>query len=234
MKNKSRFRFVFFFLVLAHIGYTQEPRLKFFEKDPDTIFYEKYAHKKRIPLGIKQQAYIALSYYPELKDTRITFRFRKRKTPLTSRPRFFSVFLPKHKRAYVITISTKTKPVLTPILFTALPYNAQIGVLGHEIGHIVEYKTRSSFQLIGLAFKISNSAFADKFEFDTDERTIAHGLGYQLLDWSKYVRQALGIAAWKGANEKLAKGNHPKTNQRYMNPETIEKYIATYTKYSKE
>lgn len=234
MKNKSLFRFVFFFLILAHIGYAQEPRIKFFEEDYDINFYEKYAYRKRIPLEIRQQAYTALSYYPELKDTRITIRFRKRKTPLTSRPRFFSVFLPKHKRSYVITISTKTKPVLAPILFAALPYNAQIGVLGHEIGHIVEYRTKNSLQLVGLAFKISSSDFVDKFEFDTDERTIAHGLGYQLLDWSKFVRQALGVAAWKGADEKLAKGNQSKTNQRYMNPETIEKYIAIYTKYSKE
>ncbi len=193
--------------------------------------YEEFSEKKKFPRDAQPQVLTALSHYPQLKDTRIVFRFRKRKTPLTSRPRISHVFLPKKWRTYVITISTETAQSFAPILFSKLPYNAQIGVLGHEIAHILEYRELSSFQLIGLGFKMGKPDFVDRFEFKTDERTIANGLGHQLLNWSIFVREALGIVEWKGASEELESGNAPEVNQRYMNPATIKKYMAKSPQY---
>ena len=226
MVKNLKFWFLILFLAPCILTYGQTPKMKFFPEDFVSAEYEEYAFKKKFPEEIKSQVLTALSYYPKLKDTRITFRFKKKKTPLTSRPRILHVFLPKKWRTYVITISTETTENFTPILFTKLPYNAQIGVLGHEIAHVVDYKTKASFQLIGLGFKIGKPSFVDQFEFKTDERTIAHGLGYQLLDWSTFVRKALGIIEWKGASQALETGNVPKVNQRYMNPETIKNYMA--------
>jgi hypothetical protein len=223
-----------FFVFYIWVGNTQKPVKEFDSASYDSILYEDYATNKKIPQSIRPQVLTALSFYPELKDSKIIFRFKKRKTPLTSRPRIFSVFRGKKKRAYVITLSSETKKHLAPILFSKLPYNAQVGVLGHEIGHIVEYKEKSSVQLIGLSLKLFNSTFVDSFEFETDKRTIEHGLGYQLLDWSIFVRQALNITEWKGASKELSAGNKPEVNQRYMNPETIRKYIKNSEVYSPE
>ena len=85
---------------------------------------------------------------------------------------------------------------------------------------------------MGLGFKLGKPSFVDRFEFETDKRTINQGLGYQLLDWSVFVRKALGIIEWKGASEALESGNVPEANQRYMNPETIKKYVAQNPLYS--
>ena len=223
----------FLFLVLfTSLVYCQTPRVEYHLEDFQISEYEKYSFRKKIPVEIQAQVLTALSYYPQLKDTRIKFRFKKRKTPLTSRPRIMHVFLPKKWRTYVITLSTKTTESFDPILFSRLPYNAQIGVLGHEIAHILEYRAQSSFQLIGLGFKIGNPSFVDRFEFETDARAIANGLGYQLLDWSIFVRKALGIVEWKGASEELESGNVPEANQRYMNPQTIRKYMAKDPRYN--
>ena len=221
-----------FLVLFTSLVYCQTPQVEFHPEDFQISEYEKYSFRKKIPVEIQAQVLTALSYYPQLKDTRIKFRFKKRKTPLTSRPRIMHVFLPKKWRTYVITLSTKTTESFDPILFSRLPYNAQIGVLGHEIAHILEYRAQSSFQLIGLGFKIGNPSFVDRFEFETDARAIANGLGYQLLDWSIFVRKALGIVEWKGASEELESGNVPEANQRYMNPETIKKYVAQNPLYS--
>ena len=203
----------------------QVPTKKFVSADFNLTDYLVYEKNKKIPEKIREQALIALSFYPELQDTKIIFRLKKKKTPLTSRPRIFSVFRGKKKRAYVITISSQAKEHLAPILFSKLPYNAQVGVLGHEIGHIVEYKEKSSLQIIGLSFKLFNTDFVDSFEFNTDKRTVEHGLGYQLLDWSIFVRKALNVVEWKGASVDLSDGNKPEATQRYMNPETIKNNI---------
>ncbi|MEM9076999.1 MAG: hypothetical protein AAGC43_08165 [Bacteroidota bacterium] len=232
MKRSLKFMFLILFTVSSSLFHAQTPKVEFYPEDFNSSDYKEYEFRKKIPKEIQAQVLTALSYYPQLKYTRIKFRFKKRKTPLTSRPRISHVFLPKNWRTYVITISKETTESFAPILFSRLPYNAQIGVLGHEIAHILDYKSQTSFQLIGLGFKIGKSSFVDRFEFETDERTIAHGLGYQLLDWSIFVRKALGIMEWKGASETLESGNISGTNERYMNPETIKKYIAQNPLYN--
>ena len=46
----------------------------------------KYGNKKTLPIGFEQQTLIALSYFPELVDIKIKFRFKNRITPLATRP----------------------------------------------------------------------------------------------------------------------------------------------------
>ena len=220
-----------FFVFYVSLIQSQQPVKEFFPKDFTEQKFEAYGKKKRIPESIRPQVLTALSYYPELKNTRITFRFRKRTTPLASRPRFFSAFLPKGIRSYVITISTESNSKLSPILFKNLPYNAQIGVIGHEIAHTVYYKKRTSFQLIGIASKLGNTKFVDNFEYETDKRTIQHGLGYQLLAWSEFVRSALQIKEWTGFNED-EKSFDNSNGERYMNPKSIKDYIKTFPSYN--
>jgi hypothetical protein len=55
-------------------------------------------------------------------------------------------------------------------------------------------------------------------------RCIEHGLGYQLLAWSVQVREKLQVKEWKNVSAKSS-------SERYMNPETIEKYIKESKKY---
>lgn len=178
------------------------------------------------------QVLTALSFYPELRNVRIKFRVRKRKTPLTSRPRILSVFRKKKNRNYVITISNATTDRLTPILLSNLPYNAQIGVLGHELAHISHYNTQNTFQLIGLSLGMLRSTYVDEFEWNTDKSTIEHGLGYQLYDWSSYVRNALNIREWLGASQDVLDADLLKPKERYMNPKTILKHIQSNEQYN--
>ncbi len=228
--TKRIFHLVFFAVPLSFI-FGQSPVRKFDSSQYDSEFYLQFAPKKKFPKEIASQVLTALSFYPELSNVKIIFRIKKRKTPLTSRPRILSVFRRKKNRCYVITISSETTEQLSPILFDRLPYNAQIGVLGHELGHITEYNSKNTFQIIGLSFSILNSKFVDKFEWNTDKIAIDHGLGYQLLDWSSYVRNTLNILEWKGATKDLANGNELQVNQRYMNPITIIRYIKERSIY---
>ena len=184
-----------------------------------------YSTYKIIPEHIKPQVLFALSHYPELKNTRIIFREKETLTPLTSRPRFFHTFKRKGHRTYIITISTKTSKLLDPILFKSLPFNAQVGVIGHELAHIVEYIKKSSFQILGIALGQLKSNYVDTFEYATDKRTIEHGLGYQLLSWSTYVRENLNIDQWHGSGESSEK---VKLTERYMNPNTIKEIMKTH------
>lgn len=208
-------------------GSAQNP-IKKFDKDIfDIQEYLPYAKNKSYPKKIEQQLLTALSFYPELKGVRIIFRYKKTKTPLTSRPRILHIFKRRKRRTYIITLSSETTTSYAPILFDNLPYNAQIGVLGHELGHIAYYINANSFKIIGLGFGLLNSKKVDTFEYNTDKATIEHGLGYQLYDWSVFVRKALGITAWKGTYKEKEQNT-----ERYMNPETILKIMEKHPLYN--
>lgn len=159
-------------------------------------------------------------YYPKLSHTHIKFRLKDTPIPLTARPRVWATFQrPKH-RQYLITISTKTSPRFEPLLLKNLSFNAQVGVIGHEMSHIADFQQRRGLYFIKLAFMHISKKYMDNFENKTDRRCIQHGLGYQLLSWSKEVREKLKIAQWRGI-----KGDEKDTRERYMSPESIMKWI---------
>ena len=125
------------------------------------------------------------------------------------------------KRDYEITISDSTEQMLTPILFQNLPFNAQIGVIGHELGHVIEFSSMVTIRIMEHAANSISSKYVDHFEFETDSICIAHGLGYQLLSWSTYVRHVMHKDNWDGADNV----HKPMMRERYMNPSTIQKRI---------
>lgn len=212
----------FFMLNSAAQTITQNFSLQTFPKETLEKFKIDFGTNKVILEKYEAQILIALSYYPELKNTKIEFRVKKTKTPLTSKPSMLSLFSSAKKRKYYVTISEQSNTYLAPILFKNLSFNAQIGLLGHELAHIANYRQKGfgkMFNIIGI--EIFSKKQVDKFEYNTDIVCINHGLGYQLLDWSKLVRQNLGRENWRGANNICT---NPK-KERYMNPESILKMI---------
>lgn len=171
---------------------------------------------KNLPEGYEWQALQALSYYPELKNTKIEFRMGNFQFAHTCRPKIPWLLNPFGARAYLITISKSLDGPLSDTLFGRLPLNAQIGVLGHELAHILDYEQKSAAQLImdGLGYGFYN--YRKQFENDTDLRTIRKGLGYQLLAWSKSVHHLL---------EADGRGD------LYFSPERIQSEIASDPTY---
>ena len=191
--------------------------ISFYKTDPTC------AQNKTIPIEFDSIINIALAYYPELCSTKIKFKGKRKMAPLSARPTLVSIFRRPSKRTYLIFISNKTNPKFSPILLKNLSLNAQIGVIGHELGHLSEYQSKRFFFFISLALKHFSKKSIDKFEFNTDKRCIEHNLGYQLLAWSKEVREKLNMNKWGGAN-------NPK-RERYMNPDTIQNIINSSTNY---
>ena len=175
---------------------------------------------KQMDSTFRLQIQGALMFYPELKNSRIKFRIRNVESPLAARPTFWAIFQKPENRTYLITISKKTSKKFTPILLKNLSFNAQIGVLGHELSHISFYNRQKGVYFIKLLFMQWNAKAMDNFENNTDKRCIAHGLGYQLLSWSTEVREKLHIKTWKGVDN-----NATLERERYMSPASILKEI---------
>jgi hypothetical protein len=224
---RKPFKQILIFVFLVNITFAQKINKVFYKDstdfylEQDTVFLNKI-----IPSAFNDVIRIALIYYPELNKTSVKFSVKKTISPLAARPTFWAIFRKPSKRKYIITISSSTNAKLMSILLKNLNFNSQVGVIGHELAHISFYQSKRGIYFIRLAVMHLSKRAIDKFEFDTDKKCIEHGLGFQLLSWSKEVRAKLNLPVWGGANNEYPK------RERYMNPETIITYINTSLLYT--
>lgn len=234
MKIKFKTFKILFLLTFLTINSSAQEIVKQFTKESYSNqklqdLKKEFGINKIIPTLYESQILIALSYFPELKDTNIEFRLKKNNTPLSSRPNLLGLLQSSKKRKYIITISEVTNSILEPILLKNLNFNAQIGVLGHELSHVSDYMSKGFGKMANLLWiEIFSKKQVDKFETRTDHICINHGLGYQLLDWSSSVRKNLNIEYWRGADNL----QHMTKKERYLNPETIIQVLKSKALYN--
>jgi len=147
---------------------------------------KKYSHKKKITSDCHLQSLIALSYFPELENTRIKFKQKKIKSTAQARPTILSSFRNKKKRKYLIILN-KNEQHDAP-LYGEFTFNAKVGLIGHELAHISKFTETGFFKLLKDGIKYRKKEFKSSFEKDTDKRTIEHGLGWQIYDFSSQLQ----------------------------------------------
>lgn len=172
-----------------------------------------YGKNKILPEGHELQALLALSHYPELRDVHVEFVQVETLIPLSSRPKVFSKMVKPEKQKYLVVISTKSTANLENVLLKNLPFNAQVGVLGHELGHTVYYLDKGFWDVLRIGISYLFPGYREKFEKDTDRRTINHGLGNQLYSWAKFIRE-------KDDKEKRGEGDNF-LDKYYLTPAEI-------------
>jgi hypothetical protein len=131
---------------------------------------------------------IARFFFPELDSTRIKIKEIKIKGSFnaTTRPAFFSLFFNgKSNRKYIIRVNSTA--INNKIRIDRMPFNALIGLFGHEISHILDYSVMSNCQIVWLGFSYLSRGYKEKYEKNIDQITIIKGLGWQLYDLEKYV-----------------------------------------------
>jgi hypothetical protein len=141
-----------------------------------------YGENKSFISSYEKQSLIALSYYPELQMVHIEFIFGNINTTMSCRPTFKSMLY--GERHYQIFINNN--PEFEGILLQDVPFNAQIGVIGHEFAHVFDYETRSFTGVLqrGLNYLTRNGK--KTYERSIDKLTIQKGLGWQLYDWADF------------------------------------------------
>lgn len=182
----------------------------------------EFGKEKIIPASIRLPALIALSHFPELATVRIRFEFKRSGLAYASRPDWTTMWYPRARWRYMIVLSTHSPKVPPSLLFDRLPFNAQIGILGHELCHTAYYINKRFHEIISTGVSYLNSDYRIKFENETDRETIRHGLGWQLLDFANHCR------------------NHPDAGTKfinwldkyYLNPSGIRNYIKADPSYS--
>lgn len=227
----------FFFLVLSltqcvSLSLTEglsmpKPTREYFEQSAQRNFdalFASYGNNKQLPPGFELQALIALSHYPELRDTKINFIVDDVSIPLSSRPHWSSMLRAAKNRTYQVIIDSELDGSRGALLLKNQPFNAQVGILGHELAHTVYYLDRSFFGIASDAIcQLSDCRI--NFERATDSRLIERGLGWQRFDHATFVRSRISRDR---ASAFTAEGG----GGAYMSPAEILRIIESHESYA--
>jgi len=147
-----------------------------------------YGKNKVFTKEVEVPALVALSYFPDLKDVRIFFKIRYIKTTMASRPYVLSCFGGRKSRKYLVSLNHKDD-CMGLEFFKRLPFDAQVGVLTHELCHIEDYSHRHFLGITLFGFDYLIPSLRRKIENRTDEEAIRHGLGYALAHYTDCIER---------------------------------------------
>lgn len=171
---------------------------------------------KQYPLNPAYElaALVALSSYDELEQCKIKFRDTPLKTTASARPTVWSsLFKNPNKRTYIIRVNKHIGDSIIHI--SDVPFNAQIGLMAHELAHIKDFDQLNVFQLIRRLFSYSSKRKKEAYEKEIDRATIIKGFGWQLYDWSRFVlNQSCATKKYKSFKKGI-----------YLQPEEIKNII---------
>ena len=146
--------------------------------------------KAIIPETIINEVETALSYYPELKNTAINFEFKKniKKSTMQAQPTASSFLKRKGQRSYNIFISETVK-ISGEVIYTIdMPQEVLIGWIGHELGHVMDYKNRSNLNLMwfGVKYLLSDNHIATA-ERAADTYAVQSGMEQYILKTKDFI-----------------------------------------------
>lgn len=179
----------------------------------------EYKHNKEIPSVIERQTLIALSHYPELKDTRIRFTFTRKlkRSVMAARPVVPSLFKKREERTYNVLINPVFKLEHSFETIRQIPDSVMIGWIGHELGHIMDYENRSTWGLLGFGISYGLSKkYIRKAERIADRFAVAHGLGEHLVATKSFILD----------HTELPQAYQEKIAALYLSPDDIVTLVA--------
>lgn len=177
---------------------------------------------KIIPEYIKHETEEALSFYPELKEVPIEFKLTRKMSSsvMKAQPKLWSLFKKKSKREYVILISRHFDIKKRELHTSYIPREVLIGWLGHELGHIMDYHTRSSLNLIGFGLGyIFSDAFVRKAELTADKYAVKHNMKAYILETKNYILN----------HTELSDRYKEKIKRLYVSPEEVLEFVNEET-----
>lgn len=184
------------------------------------LFSTSMNAQQTIPSSIAPEVRKALSFYPELKDTPIKFKFKKdiKKSTMQAQPTFGSFFRSRKNRKYVILISETFKISDKTFLTKNIPSDILTGWIGHELGHVMDYSNRSNLNLIwfGIKYLLSDNHIVEA-ERAADTYAVQHNMEKYILKTKDFILN----------NADVQEAYKLRIKKYYLSPEEIMDLIQT-------
>lgn len=173
-----------------------------------------YQNNKIIPESILNEAKIALSYYPELENVEIEFKYKEdiKKSFMQAQPRISNLFHGKNSRSYYVFMSSRFLIEEEEFSMADVPSDVLIGWLGHELGHIMDYREKSAMGLVIFGMRyITSAKYIKEAERAADTYAVNSGMGDYILATKNFILNHSHLSATY--KERIAR--------LYLSPEEI-------------
>ncbi len=136
--------------------------------------------------------YMAINSFENIDSTKIIFKKANIPCQGQAQPLLRTILRRPDKRTYVVKVQDCNHK--NPLCFSILPDSAKIGLIGHELAHIIDYKTKNFFQITatGIRYTLSKK-YKTKLEYQTDSLTIISNMGAEKLVFYKFITSS-GLA----------------------------------------
>ncbi len=210
LKKLHRLKLLIVFMLPVVIGFTGCAAKRSMEEREKVV----YQNNKTIPTSILEEAKTALSYYPELEEVSIDFRFKNsiKKSFMQAQPQLSNLFKGKDSREYNIFISDTVTIEEEEFSMNDVPSEVLVGWLGHELGHIMDYRDKSATGLVifGLRYVTSHN-YIKQAERAADVYAVNHGMGDYILATKNFILN----------NSTLSDEYKERISRLYLSPEEI-------------
>jgi hypothetical protein len=174
----------------------------------------QFRENKQIPTVIENNVLKALSFYPELKNTTISFIFKANiKTSVMQAQPVFTTLLQRRKnRRYRINISKHFKLINLQMPIEEIPEDVMIGWIGHELGHILDYEGKSNAGMVSFGYRYYFSpAYVKQAEMVADSLAVERGMGNFIVATKRFILD----------HAELPQAYKDKIRRLYLSPDVI-------------
>ncbi len=148
-----------------------------------------------VPEKINKEVILALSHFPELKDDRINFRYKRIRLTMNARPDVLNIFRTRSNRKYIILINNN-KGRHKGINLNNISFNSRVGWYAHELGHIYHYHEMTNLQTVAFSVKyVISSKYVRKVERFINEIAIQRGLLFQIYEGEILLSETTAISS---------------------------------------
>lgn len=173
---------IIFIFLLSHFSAKSQTHQHCNHNFSDTVFPDVFFQKNTN--DFKDPVITAATAFNELKDVKIEIRRKGIKTMMAARPKLNFLFRNRENREYVILI-TNHEEMNANAMYANMSSCAQVGVIGHELSHILSYEDMTNMELLWFGIKY---VFNKKeIEAETDLLAIRKGFGQQIIEFNKYL-----------------------------------------------
>ncbi|MBS9464286.1 hypothetical protein KIM67_17820 [Flagellimonas sp. 389] len=172
------------------------------------------APKNSTPKQIQKEVGIARSFYPELDEIPIEFKFKDniKRSVMLAQPAFSTLLKSKKNRAYKILISKKFKISGRDFKTTEVPSDVLIGWLGHELGHVMDYQNRSGWDLINFGIRyVLLKEHVKTAERAADSFAVRQGMAEYIIKTKRFILD----------NAEIDQAYKDRIKEYYLSPEEI-------------
>ncbi|GEO10881.1 hypothetical protein [Segetibacter aerophilus] len=175
---------------------------------------KSFRNNKVIPAAVEKNVLKALSFYPELIPANISFIFKKniKTSVMQAQPVFMTLLSRRKNRRYRVNISKQFKLIHSQMPIEQIPDEVMVGWIGHELGHILDYESRSNVGMISFGYKYYfHSSFVKHAEMLADSLAVERGMGNYIVATKRFILD----------HAELPQAYKDKIRRLYLSPDVI-------------